>query len=231
MVKKLNESSNTYLKRSLSMAITCLEDIVDDIFTLNARDYSKLIDALEVCKNIKSKLDAGKPISECASLNEADTFGVNVRPNQTKLDDLMDEGILSARDVADAAMGWMSDHDVGEMAEANMFFDIFDEEDEDLDESIGSNVLKIEDVAQILAGWAADTTDEDYDEDREDYIEKCYIDFIKELKDEKFVNSVIDLISTRIKNSGKPKFKSDEDDLADDKEVLNTIKRWKETNF
>lgn len=221
---KLNESNST-LRKSLSMAVTCLEDIVDEIFTLNARDYTRLIDAIETCNEIIKKLETGKPFSE-SLVKEYKEYAV--RQNQNKLTELMDEGVLDARDVADCALSWMSDDDVGEMARQN---DLFYEYSLDESISVDSSVLSIEKVAGELASWAADTTDEDYTESREDYVAKCYRSYLRDLKDKQFVNGVIDLLSTRIKNTSKVNTKAEADDLEDDIELLDMVKTWKRVNF
>lgn len=220
MVKKLKESNST-IKKSLSMAITCLEDIVDELFSNNARDYSKIMDAIEICREVHDKFKAGKSINE--SIDAKPRY---VRPNHNKLIDLMDEDLLNPRDVAECALSWMSDYDVGEMAKANGLFDF-----EELEESVESSVISIDTVANRLASWSADTTDEEYTEDRDDYVTKCYRSYLKDLKDKQFVTSVIDLISTRIKNISTTNLDSEKEDLEDDKEVLDMLKTWKKVNF
>ena len=54
------------------------------------------------------------------------------RKNTNKLLELVEEGVLDPIQVLTAALNWHSDHEVGEMAEANEF--ILSEEDEDEDE-------------------------------------------------------------------------------------------------
>lgn len=53
-----------------------------------------------------------------------------VRPETNKLIDMMDEGLINARAVADMALSWLSESDVKAMMQAN---DIptTDQEDED----------------------------------------------------------------------------------------------------
>ena len=53
----------------------------------------------------------------------------NYRQNTNKLLDLIEEGVLDPIQVLTAALNWHSDHEVGEMAEANEF--ILSEEDGD----------------------------------------------------------------------------------------------------
>lgn len=54
------------------------------------------------------------------------------RENTNKLLELVDEGVLDPIQVLTAALNWHSDHEVGEMAEANEFIsDNDDEEDEE----------------------------------------------------------------------------------------------------
>lgn len=54
----------------------------------------------------------------------------SVRPATSKLLDMMDEGVIDARTVADMALSWLSESDVADMMRAN---DIIDEEDEEDD--------------------------------------------------------------------------------------------------
>lgn len=220
------EESNGAIRKSLSMAITCLEDIVDELFILNARDYTRLMDAIDTCKEIKAKIEAGKSINESINKESYYVKPYCARPNNNKLIELMDENLLDPRDVADCALSWMSDDDVSEMARANSLFDF-----DNLEESVENSVLSIDRVANRLAGWSADTTDEEYTEDRDDYAAKCYRGYLRDLKDKQFVDGVIDLINTRIKNTPTPKFNSEQDDLDDDREVLDILKTWKRVNF
>lgn len=55
-----------------------------------------------------------------------------VRPATNKLIDMMDEGLIDARAVADMALSWLSESDVAEMMKANDLVDY--DEDEDGDE-------------------------------------------------------------------------------------------------
>ena len=52
------------------------------------------------------------------------------RKNTNKLLELIDEGVLNPIQVLTAALNWHSDHEVGEMAEANEFI-LTEEEEED----------------------------------------------------------------------------------------------------
>lgn len=54
----------------------------------------------------------------------------SIRPNTTKLIELMDEGAVDPKYVAIVAIGWMEDREVRLMMEAN---DILIDEDEDED--------------------------------------------------------------------------------------------------
>jgi len=58
----------------------------------------------------------------------------SVRQQTNKLHELMDEQILDPRAVADAALKYMSEDDVAEMARINELIYDFDDEDEDEDE-------------------------------------------------------------------------------------------------
>ena len=51
-----------------------------------------------------------------------------MRPATTRLMNMMDEGLIDARTVADMALMWLHEHNVGEMMRAN---DILQEESED----------------------------------------------------------------------------------------------------
>jgi hypothetical protein len=51
-----------------------------------------------------------------------------VRPATNRLIDMMDEGLIDARAVADMALSWLSEYDVAEMMKAN---DIIEQDEED----------------------------------------------------------------------------------------------------
>ena len=57
----------------------------------------------------------------------------NARTYTNKLIELVEEGVLDSIQVLKAALNWHSDHDIGEMAEANEFI-LFEEEDEEDEE-------------------------------------------------------------------------------------------------
>ena len=50
------------------------------------------------------------------------------RPTTNKLIEMMDEGIISAREVAEMALGWLSEDDVKGMCRANDQLEVFSEE-------------------------------------------------------------------------------------------------------
>jgi hypothetical protein len=50
------------------------------------------------------------------------------RKNTNKLLEMIDEGLLDPKTVAEMALAWMSEYEVGEMMHAN---DLLDDEDED----------------------------------------------------------------------------------------------------
>lgn len=54
----------------------------------------------------------------------------NARTYTNKLIELVEEGVLDPIKVLTAALNWHSDHEVGQMAEANEFI-LSDEEEED----------------------------------------------------------------------------------------------------
>jgi len=53
------------------------------------------------------------------------------RKYTNKLLEMMDEGLLDPKTVAEMALAWMSEYEVGEMMEAN---DLLDDEEEDEDD-------------------------------------------------------------------------------------------------
>ena len=61
-----------------------------------------------------------------------------VRQATLALLDLVDEGVLDAREVLSAALGWMNDDEVEDMATANAFLEYEDEDEDDssFDESM-----------------------------------------------------------------------------------------------
>jgi hypothetical protein len=61
-------------------------------------------------------------------------YGFNhrqTRPETNRLIDMMDEGLIDARAVADMCLSWLSEHSVAEMMKAN---DLVEQEEEDWDE-------------------------------------------------------------------------------------------------
>src|SRR6056297_1887172 len=66
-------------------------------------------------------------------LNESVEIEEGVRNATNRIYDAMDEGILDPRTVAEAALKYMSEDEVADMAHANEFFP-YDEEDEDEDD-------------------------------------------------------------------------------------------------
>jgi hypothetical protein len=54
-----------------------------------------------------------------------------VRPATNRLIDMMDEGLIDARAVADMALSWLSESDVAEMMKANDLVEYDEDEDED----------------------------------------------------------------------------------------------------
>lgn len=52
------------------------------------------------------------------------------RPETNRLIDMMDEGMIDARAVADMCLSWLSEHDVAEMMKANDLV----EQDEDVED-------------------------------------------------------------------------------------------------
>ncbi len=56
---------------------------------------------------------------------------VGPRKITNRLIDLIETGVLDAREVLIASLSWMEDDDVEKMAEANMFFVDYDEDDDD----------------------------------------------------------------------------------------------------
>jgi hypothetical protein len=57
-----------------------------------------------------------------------------VRPATNRLIDMMDEGMIDARAVADMALSWLSEHDVAEMMKANDIIEQDEDEDEEDEE-------------------------------------------------------------------------------------------------
>ena len=75
------------------------------------------------------------------------------REATNRLYEMVEEGILTWEQIAQAALCYMSEDDVSDMAHANEFF--MDEEDEDYDDSMDGD----HETALASAGWG---TDEDY---------------------------------------------------------------------
>lgn len=63
-----------------------------------------------------------KLMETIAQIEEDYYAGQNTREATTALHQLMDEGILDARTVADACLTYMSEDDVADMADSNYFF-------------------------------------------------------------------------------------------------------------
>ncbi len=55
------------------------------------------------------------------------------RPATNRLIDMMDEGLIDARAVADMCLSWLSEHDVAEMMKANDLVERDEDEDEEED--------------------------------------------------------------------------------------------------
>lgn len=55
----------------------------------------------------------------------------NVRPTTCRLMEMMDEGVLSPRAVADACLGYLSEDDVADMAKQYQLIEDEDEEQDD----------------------------------------------------------------------------------------------------
>jgi hypothetical protein len=56
---------------------------------------------------------------------------LNMRKNTCKLLEMMDEGLIAPKTVAEMALQWLSDDDVGDMMDANEISDRFMEEEEE----------------------------------------------------------------------------------------------------
>lgn len=56
-----------------------------------------------------------------------------VRATTSRLLEMADDGVISWKDIAEAALRWMSEDDVAEMAKANEFFPEEEEDEEDED--------------------------------------------------------------------------------------------------
>lgn len=54
-----------------------------------------------------------------------------VRPNSAKLNDLLDQGVIDAKQLAEDLIGWMDDNDVARFMVANGYEDDDDDSDED----------------------------------------------------------------------------------------------------
>lgn len=57
----------------------------------------------------------------------------SVRPSTCKLLEMMDDGLIDPRTVADMALSWLSESSVKEMMQANDLVEVEDEEDEEHD--------------------------------------------------------------------------------------------------
>ena len=97
----------------------------------------------------------------------------DVRKTTTKIHDLMDEGIMDPRGVADAALAYMSESEVHDMARANdWLYGMGDEDEEGLEEDTQTYSIANDDVelaltraAQALAKDAVDLAAEVWDEE------------------------------------------------------------------
>jgi len=97
-------------------------------------------------------------------LNESVEIEEGVRNATNRIYDAMDEGILDPRTVAEAALKYMSEDEVADMAHANEFFP-YDEEDEDEDED--------EDDFYTDKNWRERYGDDD---DEDDDVDPDYFD-------------------------------------------------------
>lgn len=58
-----------------------------------------------------------------------------VRPNSAKLNDLLDQGVIDAKQLAEDLIGWMDDNDVARFMVANGYGDDDDDSNEDEDDN------------------------------------------------------------------------------------------------
>lgn len=58
-----------------------------------------------------------------------------VRPNSAKLNDLLDQGVIDAKQLAEDLIGWMDDNDVARFMVANGYEDEDDDSNEDEDDN------------------------------------------------------------------------------------------------
>lgn len=58
-----------------------------------------------------------------------------VRPNSAKLNDLLDQGVIDAKQLAEDLIGWMDDNDVARFMVANGYEDDDDDSNEDEDDN------------------------------------------------------------------------------------------------
>ena len=79
------------------------------------------------------------------------------REATNRLYEMVEEGILTWEQIAEAALCYMSEDDVADMAHANEF--VLNEEDEDEDEDYDESMDGDHETALASAGWG---TDEDY---------------------------------------------------------------------
>lgn len=100
----------------------------------DSRDYAqKNIDKL--LKKDKKDESIGIPMPNVPMPNVPGlTESADVREYTNKLLDLVDEGVLDGKDLALAALKWMSEDEVREMAKANEYTSFFESDEEDLDE-------------------------------------------------------------------------------------------------
>ena len=93
----------------------------------------KLLESLDqIDENPLAAMAAGAVVDKLTDEEQIEES--DVRKYTNKIHEAMDEGIMDPRDVADAALKYLSESDVEDMARINDWLYFFDEEDEDEDE-------------------------------------------------------------------------------------------------
>ena len=63
-----------------------------------------------------------------------------VRPNSAKLNDLLNQGVIDAKRLAEDLIGWMDDNDVARFMVANGYNGYEDDDDEDSNDDVHNEI-------------------------------------------------------------------------------------------
>lgn len=104
-----------------------------------------------------------------------------VRPNEAKLYDYIDKYNLDWQVVAEAALSYLSDDDIGDLARSNSWFDTYEDDEDDFDDDLIESVSK--DTQEVVDPVMADALrDQEKAKELKDKVAKITKDGVLDLK-------------------------------------------------